>query len=53
MDLPDGLSAAEYEALPEDICHRIEIVDGATVVIVAPRRQHCVRSRCSTVVPAS
>jgi Uma2 family endonuclease len=40
MDLPDGLSAAEYEALPEDICRRIEIVDGATVVNVAPRRLH-------------
>jgi hypothetical protein len=23
MDLPDGLSAAEYEALPEDICRRL------------------------------
>jgi hypothetical protein len=29
MDLPDGLGAAEYEPLPEDICRRIEIVDGA------------------------
>jgi hypothetical protein len=40
MDLPDGLSAREYEALPEDICRRIEIVDGAIVVNAAPRRQH-------------
>jgi Uma2 family endonuclease len=40
MDLPDGLSAAEYEALPEDICRRIEIVDGAIIVNAAPRRLH-------------
>ena len=40
MDLPGGLSAAEYEALPEDICRRIEIVDGAIIVNVAPRRLH-------------
>jgi Uma2 family endonuclease len=40
MDLPDGLSAAEYEALPEDICRRIEIVDGAVIVRAAPRRLH-------------
>lgn len=40
MDLPDGLSAAEYEALPEDICRRIEVVDGAIIVNAAPRRLH-------------
>ena len=40
MDLPDGLSAAEYAALPEDICRRIEIVDGAIIVNAAPRRLH-------------
>ena len=40
MDLPDGLSAAEYVALPEDICRRIEIVDGAIIVNAAPRRLH-------------
>jgi Uma2 family endonuclease len=40
MSLPDGLSAAEYEALPEDICRRIEIVDGAIIVNAAPRRLH-------------
>jgi Uma2 family endonuclease len=40
MDLPDGLSAEEYDALPEDICRRIEIVDGAIIVNVAPRRLH-------------
>lgn len=40
MDLPDGMSAEEYEALPEDICRRIEIVDGAIIVNAAPRRLH-------------
>ncbi len=40
MDLPDGLSAAEYEALPEDICRRIEIVDGAIIVHATRRRLH-------------
>jgi Uma2 family endonuclease len=40
MDLPDGLSAAEYEALPEEICRRIEVVDGAIIVSAAPRRLH-------------
>ena len=40
MDLPEGLSAAEYEALPEDICRRIEVVDGAIIVNAAPRRLH-------------
>ncbi|SFS33505.1 Uma2 family endonuclease [Saccharopolyspora flava] len=37
---PGGLSAAEYEALPEEACRRIEIVDGAIVVTPAPRRLH-------------
>ncbi len=40
MDLPNGLGAAEYEALPEEICRRIEIVDGAIIVSAAPRRLH-------------
>src|SRR5467141_1008854 len=40
MDLPDGLSAAEYERLPEEICRRIEVVDGAIIVSAAPRRLH-------------
>jgi hypothetical protein len=44
MDLPDGLSAAEYEALPEDICRRIEIVDGAIIVNAAPPRAACSRT---------
>jgi len=45
MDLPDGLSAAEYEALPEEICRRIEVVDGAIIVSAAPRRLHQVIGR--------
>jgi Uma2 family endonuclease len=40
MDLPNGLGAEEYKALPEDICRRIEIVDGAIIVNAAPRRLH-------------
>src|SRR5215472_4500784 len=40
MDRPDGLSVEDYEALPEDICRRIEIVDGAIIVNAAPRRLH-------------
>lgn len=41
MDLPpNGLSAEEYDALPEEICRRIEIVDGAVIVSAAPRRLH-------------
>jgi Uma2 family endonuclease len=40
MNLPDGLGAEEYEALPEDISRRIEIVDGAIIVHAAPRRLH-------------
>ena len=40
MDLPDGMSAEGYEALPEEICRRIEIVDGAIIVNAAPRRLH-------------
>jgi Uma2 family endonuclease len=37
---PEGLTAERYEALPEDVCRRVEIVDGAIVVNAAPRRQH-------------
>jgi Uma2 family endonuclease len=41
MDLPpSGLSVGDYEALPEDVCRRIEIVDGAIIATVAPRRLH-------------
>ena len=38
MDLPDGMSAEDYEALPEETCRRIEIVAGAVIVNAAPRR---------------
>ncbi|CAM3506690.1 Uma2 family endonuclease [Kibdelosporangium persicum] len=37
---PEGLTAERYEALPEDVCRRVEIVDGAIVVNAAPRRLH-------------
>jgi Uma2 family endonuclease len=36
----DGLSAADYEALPEEVCRQIEIVDGGVVVSPSPRRAH-------------
>ena len=37
---PEGLTVAGYEALDEEICRSIEIVDGAIVVNPAPRRMH-------------
>lgn len=37
---PEGVTADEYERLPEDVCKRIEIVDGAVVVSPSPRRPH-------------
>jgi Uma2 family endonuclease len=36
----DGLTAADYEALPEEVCRQIEIVDGAIFVSPSPRRAH-------------
>lgn len=36
----EGLTAADYDALPEDVCRQIEVVDGAIVVNPAPRRPH-------------
>jgi Uma2 family endonuclease len=36
----DGLTVAAYEALPEEVCRRIEVVDGAIVLNAAPRRSH-------------
>ncbi|HEX4225130.1 MAG TPA: Uma2 family endonuclease [Pseudonocardiaceae bacterium] len=36
----DGLTVAGYEALPEEICRRIEVVDGAIVLNASPRRPH-------------
>ena len=40
-----GLSADDYDALPEEVCRRIEIVDGAIVVNPAPRRPHQIFAR--------
>jgi Uma2 family endonuclease len=37
---PAGLTAEDYEALPEEVSRRIEIVDGAVVVSPAPLRPH-------------
>ncbi|SEF26459.1 Endonuclease, Uma2 family (restriction endonuclease fold) [Amycolatopsis pretoriensis] len=37
---PEGLTVDGYEALPEEVCRAIEIVDGAIVVNPAPRRPH-------------
>ncbi|MET8848542.1 Uma2 family endonuclease [Amycolatopsis sp. NPDC004625] len=37
---PEGITVADYEALPEDVCRRVEIVDGAVVVLPAPTRSH-------------
>ena len=36
----DGLTAADHEALPEEVCRQIEIVDGAIFVNPSPRRAH-------------
>lgn len=37
---PDGLTVEDYEALPEETCRRIEIVDGAVVLSPSPHRDH-------------
>lgn len=37
---PDGLTAEEYEALPEEVCRRIEVVDGKVILSPSPRRTH-------------
>lgn len=42
---PSGLTAAAYDELPEDICRRIEVVDGAIVVNASPRRAHQIMAR--------
>ena len=36
----EGLTVADYEALPEEVCRQIEIVDGAVVVSPSPQRVH-------------
>jgi Uma2 family endonuclease len=42
--LPDWmippLTAADYEALPEELCRDVEVIDGAIIVNPAPRRPH-------------
>ena len=41
LDLPGAeLTVADYEALPEEVCRRIEVVDGGIVMTAAPRRLH-------------
>lgn len=35
-----GLTAADYDALPEEVCRQIEVVDGAIFVSPSPRRSH-------------
>ncbi|RZS32776.1 Uma2 family endonuclease [Herbihabitans rhizosphaerae] len=37
---PGGLTADDYDALPEDVCRQIEIVDGNIVVSPSPSRLH-------------
>lgn len=37
---PEGLTAADYDVLSEEICRRIEIIDGGVIVNAAPRRSH-------------
>jgi Uma2 family endonuclease len=36
----EGLTVADYVALPEEVCRRIEIVDGGVVVSPSPARVH-------------
>jgi Uma2 family endonuclease len=42
---PEGITVADYEALPEEICKRIEVVDGAIVVSPSPSRLHQIIAR--------
>ena len=36
----EGITVAAYDALPEDVCRLIEVIDGGVVVLPAPRRSH-------------
>lgn len=36
----EGLTAADYDALPEEVCRTIEVVDGMVTVSPAPSRWH-------------
>lgn len=38
--MTEQLTAEAYEALPEEVCRSIEVVDGAIVVSPAPTRRH-------------
>jgi Uma2 family endonuclease len=38
--MTEQLTAKAYEALPEELCRAIEIIDGAIVVSPAPTRRH-------------
>lgn len=42
---PEGLTVAEYEALPEEVRRRIEVVDGAIIVSPSPSRAHQIFAR--------
>ena len=42
---PDGLTVADYDALPEETCRHIEIVSGAILVSPSPRWEHQVVAR--------
>ncbi|MFD0691155.1 Uma2 family endonuclease [Actinomadura fibrosa] len=37
---PQPVTAEEYDALPEEICRMIEVVDGQVVFCAAPTREH-------------
>jgi Uma2 family endonuclease len=37
---PEGLTAEDYEALPEEFCRSIEVVDGAIILPPVPRKPH-------------
>lgn len=36
----EGLTAVDYDALPEEICRYIEVVDGVILLSPSPRRSH-------------
>ncbi|MFC0862803.1 Uma2 family endonuclease [Sphaerimonospora cavernae] len=42
---PERITAEEYDALPEDICRAIEIVDGYVVYCAAPSPEHQTAAR--------
>ena len=40
MGLPNTMSEAEYDALPEGVARRIEVVHGYVIVCESPTPQH-------------